>query len=69
MWGLLEGISLAAYFLLSTAAGEQVLPPLVLAWGGLCIGAAFLAVAGWLGVLRIAASAGDIGLRRRPGPR
>jgi drug/metabolite transporter (DMT)-like permease len=65
MWGLLEAISLAAYFLLSAAAGEQVLPPLVLAWGGMCIGAAFLAVAGWIGVVRVAASVGDIGLLHR----
>jgi drug/metabolite transporter (DMT)-like permease len=65
MWGLLEAISLAAYFLLSAAAGEQVLPPLVLAWGGMCIGAAFLAVAGWIGVVRVAASDGDIGLLHR----
>jgi drug/metabolite transporter (DMT)-like permease len=42
-WGLLEAVSLAAYFLLSAAAGEQVLPPLVMAWGGMCAGAAFLA--------------------------
>ena len=45
MRGLLEAVSLAVYFLLAAAAGEQVLPPLVLAWGGLCTGAAFLAVA------------------------
>ena len=29
MWGLGEAVSLAAYFLLSAAAGDQVLPPLV----------------------------------------
>ena len=65
MWGLGQAVSLAAYFLLSAATGEQILPPLVLAWGGMCVGAAFLAVAGWLGVVRIAASAGDIGLLHR----
>jgi hypothetical protein len=31
----------------------------------MCVGAAFLAVAGWIGVVRIAASAGDIGLLHR----
>jgi drug/metabolite transporter (DMT)-like permease len=35
MWGLGEAVSLAAYFLLSAAAGDQVLPPLVMAWAGL----------------------------------
>jgi drug/metabolite transporter (DMT)-like permease len=66
MWGLLEAISLAAYFLLSAAAGEQeVLPPLVMAWGGMCVGAAFLAVAGWIGVVHVTARAGDVGLLHR----
>jgi drug/metabolite transporter (DMT)-like permease len=65
MWGLLEAISLAVYFLLSAAAGEQVLPPLVMAWGGMCVGAAFLAVAGWIGVVRVTASAGDVELLHR----
>jgi threonine/homoserine efflux transporter RhtA len=35
MWGLGEAVSLAVYFLLSAAVGEAVLPPLVMAWGGL----------------------------------
>ncbi len=65
MWGLLEAVSLAAYFLLSAAAGEQVLPPLVMAWGGMCAGAAFLAIAGWTGVVHVTASAGDVGLLYR----
>lgn len=65
MWGLLEAVSLAAYFLLSAAAGEQVLPPLVMAWAGLCTGAAFLAVAGWAGVVHITVSTGDVGLLHR----
>jgi drug/metabolite transporter (DMT)-like permease len=60
-----EAVSLAAYFLLSAAAGEQVLPLLVMAWGGLGTGAAFLAVAGWTGVLRVTASASDVELLHR----
>ena len=36
----------------SAAAGDQVLPPLVMAWAGLGTGAAVLAVAGWTGALR-----------------
>ena len=50
MWGLLEAVSLAAYFLLAAAVGEEALPPLVMAWAGLCTGAAFLAVAAATGV-------------------
>lgn len=56
MWGLGEAVSLAVYFLLSAAAGEAVLPPLVMAWGGLCVSAVFLAVAGGTGVLHVTAS-------------
>jgi threonine/homoserine efflux transporter RhtA len=40
MWGLLEAVSLAAYFLLSAAVGDEVLPPLAVAWAGFCVGAA-----------------------------
>jgi drug/metabolite transporter (DMT)-like permease len=65
MWGLGEAVSLAAYFLLSAAAGDQVLPPLVMAWAGLGTGAAVLAVAGWTGALRITASAADVELLHR----
>ena len=65
MWGLGEAVSLAAYFLLSAAAGDQVLPPLVMAWAGLGTGAAVLAVAGWTGALRITASAAGVELLHR----
>ena len=65
MWGLLEAISLAAYFLLAAAAGEEALPPLVMAWGGLCTGAAFLAVAAATGVLHCTVQAGDVELLHR----
>jgi drug/metabolite transporter (DMT)-like permease len=65
MWGLGQAVSLAAYFLLSAAAGDQVLPPLVMAWAGLGTGAAVLAVAGWTGALRITASAADVELLHR----
>jgi hypothetical protein len=64
-WGLPEAVSLAAYFPLSAAAGETVLPPLVMAWGGLCAGAAFLAVATGAGGLHVIASAGDVELLHR----
>ena len=65
MWGLGEAVSLAVYFLLSAAAGEAVLPPLVMAWGGLGTGALFLAVAGVTGVLHLSVHASDVELLHR----
>jgi drug/metabolite transporter (DMT)-like permease len=65
MWGLLEAVCLAVYFLLSAAAGETVQPPLVMAWGGLCVSAVFLAVASGTGVLHVTANAGDVELLHR----
>src|ERR1700690_4147061 len=59
LWGLLQAVCLAAYFLLAAPAGEAVLPPLVMAWGGLCVSAVFLAVASVTGVLHVTANAGD----------
>jgi drug/metabolite transporter (DMT)-like permease len=60
-----EAICLAAYFLLSAAAGEAVLPPLVMAWGGLSISAVFLAAASGTGMLQVTANAGDAELLHR----
>jgi drug/metabolite transporter (DMT)-like permease len=65
VWGLGEAVSLAVYFLLSAATGEAVLPPLVMAWGGLCTGTVFLAVAGGTGVLHLSAHASDVELLHR----
>jgi drug/metabolite transporter (DMT)-like permease len=65
IWGLLEAVCLAAYFLFSAATGEAVLPPLVMAWGGLCLSAVFLAVAIGTGVLHITANADDVELLHR----
>jgi drug/metabolite transporter (DMT)-like permease len=60
MWGLLAAVGLAIYFLLSAAADEEPLPPVVMAWGGMCVGAAVLAALGWLGVLSMTATAGNV---------
>jgi drug/metabolite transporter (DMT)-like permease len=65
IWGLGEAVCLAAYFLLSAAATEAVLPPLVMAWGGLSVSAVFLAVAGGSGMLHVTANAGDAELLHR----
>lgn len=60
MWGLLGAVGLAIYFLLSAASDEEPLPPVVMAWGGMCVGAAVLAALGWLGVLSMTATAGHV---------
>jgi drug/metabolite transporter (DMT)-like permease len=65
MWGLPEAVSLAAYFLLSAAVGDEVLPPLVMAWAGFCVGAAFLAVAGGTGMVHVTAHAVAVELLHR----
>jgi drug/metabolite transporter (DMT)-like permease len=60
MWGLLAAVGLAIYFLLSAATPAEPLPPLVMAWAAMCVGAAALAALGWAGVLPLTASTGDV---------
>ncbi|MDX6338690.1 MAG: hypothetical protein QOG05_6030 [Streptosporangiaceae bacterium] len=56
MWGLLAAVALAIYFLLSAATDAEPLPPIVMAWAGMCVGAVVLGLAGGIGVLRMTAS-------------
>jgi drug/metabolite transporter (DMT)-like permease len=56
MWGLLAAVSLAIYFLLSAATDAEPVPPIVMAWAGMCVGAVVLGLLGWIGVLPMAAS-------------
>ena len=42
------------------AGGEGPLPPVVMAWAGMCVGAAALGAAAGIGVLPMAASAADV---------
>jgi drug/metabolite transporter (DMT)-like permease len=60
MWALLAAVGLAIYFLISAAPGEDPLPPLVMAWGGMWVGAATLGVLGVSGVLPMTASTADV---------
>jgi drug/metabolite transporter (DMT)-like permease len=60
MWGLLAAAGLAVYFLLSAAEQAEPLPPVVMAWAAMCIGAAALIALGWLGLLPISYRAGDV---------
>jgi drug/metabolite transporter (DMT)-like permease len=76
MWGLLAACGLAVYFVLSAsgpppgaegaAEGEAVraepLPPIAMAWGGMCVGAAALALLGVTGALPLHATATDVSL-------
>jgi drug/metabolite transporter (DMT)-like permease len=74
MWGLLAACGLAVYFVLSASGtkpgaegktgGEAVsaepLPPIAMAWGGMCVGAAALALLGVTGALPLHATATDV---------
>jgi drug/metabolite transporter (DMT)-like permease len=75
MWALLAAVSLAIYFVLSAAAaggdageggegGEAPaeLPPVAMAWGGMCVGTVALAVLGWAGAVPMHATTRDVDL-------
>jgi drug/metabolite transporter (DMT)-like permease len=58
-WGLSAAVGLAVFFVLS-ASEHNRLPPVVMAWAGMCIGAVALLVAGGLGVVPMRASTGPV---------
>ena len=60
MWGLLAAVGLAIYFLLGAGVDEEPLPPVVMAWAGMCVGAVALAALGWAGVLPVTATTGKV---------
>ncbi|HET6817934.1 MAG TPA: EamA family transporter [Mycobacteriales bacterium] len=55
LWALGAAVGLAAYFVISAEVRDP-LPPLVIAWGGLAVGAVALAFAAVIGVLPVEAS-------------
>ena len=59
-WGLLAAAGLAAYFLLSAAAGADPLPPIAMAWAGMLTGTAALGVLGWTGLLPMTATTRNV---------
>jgi drug/metabolite transporter (DMT)-like permease len=61
VWGLGAGIGLASYFVLS-ARIDSGLPSMVLASGGMAVGAAMLLVLGVLGAVPLHATFGDVSL-------
>jgi drug/metabolite transporter (DMT)-like permease len=59
LWGLGAAVGLAVYFVLSSKA-DDVLPPVVIAWGGLVVGAATLGAAAAVGLLSWSAPRNDV---------
>jgi drug/metabolite transporter (DMT)-like permease len=62
VWALLAAVGLATYFMLSAADHAEPLPPIVMAWAGMCVAAAALAALGWARMLPMTATTGDIRL-------
>lgn len=60
MWGLLAAVGLAVYFVLSAADDAEPLPPVIMAWSGMCVGTAVLAALGWTGVLSMTATTRNV---------
>jgi drug/metabolite transporter (DMT)-like permease len=60
MWALLAAVGLAIYFVLSAATNAEPLPPIAMAWAGMCVGAAFLALLGWIGVVPMTATTRNV---------
>jgi drug/metabolite transporter (DMT)-like permease len=61
LWGLGAGVGLAFYFVVS-AGTHDPLPPLVIAWGGLAVGAAALGLAALVGVMPFTTSTDTVRL-------
>jgi drug/metabolite transporter (DMT)-like permease len=60
LWALGGAVGLATFFVLSAGGEEEPLPPLVMTWAGMCVGAAALAVMAGTGLMPLSASAGDV---------
>jgi drug/metabolite transporter (DMT)-like permease len=62
VWALLGAVGLAVYFLLSAAdgGGEEPLPPIAMAWAGMCTATVALALAGLAGLLPMTVSSSDV---------
>jgi len=61
LWGLGAAVGLAVYFVVSSGTDDD-LPPLVVAWGGLTVGALTLLLAAAAGALPMAAPRTDVTL-------
>jgi drug/metabolite transporter (DMT)-like permease len=61
LWGLGAAVGLAVYFVIS-AATDDPLPPLAMAWGGMTVGAVALVGLGVVGAVPLHASMADVRL-------
>lgn len=62
IWALLAAVSMAVYFVLSAASDAEPLPPVVMTWGGMVVGAFALGFLGLTGAAPLAMSAADVTL-------
>ena len=62
IWALLAAVSMAVYFFLSAASDVEPLPPVVMTWGGMVVGAFTLGFLGLTGAAPLAESAADVTL-------
>ena len=60
LWALGGAVGLATFFVLSAGDEAEPLPPLVMTWAGMCVGAAALAVMAGTGLMPLTASAADV---------
>lgn len=60
VWGLLAAVSLAVYFMLSASVTGETLPPVVMTWGGMIVGALVLGGLGLAGALPLSFSSADV---------
>jgi drug/metabolite transporter (DMT)-like permease len=62
IWGLLAAVSLAVYFFLSASVAGDPLPPVVMTWGSMIVGAAALALVGLTGLMPLRFSEAEVTL-------
>jgi drug/metabolite transporter (DMT)-like permease len=67
LWASLAGVCLAVYFTMAGRTGSAV-PPLVLAWAGMAVGAAGLGLTAAVGLLPFRVSTAPVTLLDRPVP-
>ena len=62
MWGLLAAVGLALYFVIAAADHGGQVPPIVMVWGGMVVGAAALGLLGLARVVPMTATARSVDL-------
>ena len=62
IWGLLAAVSLAVYFFLSASVTADPLPPVVMTWGSMIVGAAARALVGLTGMMPMRFSGAEVTL-------